>query len=236
VAGTLVRTWYGLKPIEQVRLGDLVIARNDITGETAWKPVVRVIRNGEKDVLRVYYVDSKGKRESLGVTVEHPFMLEGKHWVEAGKLRIGDKLMRFGDGLLTVTKISKYSVGHHTYNLEIADFHTYFVGTMGVWVHNPKPCPLPRNGHLAGDVHPKTGVPFDKDGFPDFSAVAKEKVQIEQTGSRAGDVRAANKAAGLKETPEDYVWHHHQDGKTMQLVPEDVHAQTGHTGGFNPNP
>jgi len=40
-------------------------------------------------------------------------------------------------------------------------------------------------------------VPFDKAGFPDFSGVAKAEVQITQTGSRAGDFRSANEAAGL---------------------------------------
>ena len=89
-----------------------------------------------------------------------------------------------------------------------------------------------RNGGLAGQTHPKTGVTFDKDGFPDFSGVAKTTVRIEQTGSRAGDFRAANKAAGLENTPRGYTWHHHQDGTTMQLVPRDIHGATGHTGGF----
>lgn len=89
-----------------------------------------------------------------------------------------------------------------------------------------------RNAHLAGGVHPKTGIPFDKAGYPDFSGVAKTSVTIQQTGARAGDFRAANKAAGFEETPKGYTWHHHQDGKTMQLVPQGVHSQTGHTGGF----
>ena len=88
-----------------------------------------------------------------------------------------------------------------------------------------------RNRHLAGKVHPKTGIPFDKDGFPDFSGVAKKTVSVPQTGDRAVDYAAANKAADLKETPIGFSWHHHQDGITMQLVPTTVHAKTGHTGG-----
>jgi len=92
----------------------------------------------------------------------------------------------------------------------------------------------PRNGHLAGTDHPTTGVPFDAQGYPDFKAagLVKVEVKITQTGSRPGDIRAANKAAGFEKTPEDYTWHHHQDGTTMQLVPNTIHLQTGHTGGF----
>ncbi|MDR7335406.1 RHS repeat-associated core domain-containing protein [Roseateles asaccharophilus] len=91
-----------------------------------------------------------------------------------------------------------------------------------------------RNAHLAGRNHPRTGVPFDRDGYPDFSGFAVITVQIKQTGSRAGDFRAANAKAGYTTTPKDYSWHHHQDGVTMQLVPSDIHAITGHHGGFNP--
>jgi hypothetical protein len=91
-----------------------------------------------------------------------------------------------------------------------------------------------KNAHLAGGTHPVTGIPFDKNGHPDFSVVKIKEVQIKQTGSRPGDARAANKAAGLTKTPPGYVWHHHQDGTTMQLVPEPMHTLTGHTGSFNP--
>jgi len=92
----------------------------------------------------------------------------------------------------------------------------------------------PRNGHLAGKTHPVTGVPFDATGHPDFKAagVVKVEVKITQTGTRPGDERAANQAAGFEKTPKGYSWHHHQDKTTMQLVPRDIHRQTGHTGGF----
>jgi RHS repeat-associated protein len=90
----------------------------------------------------------------------------------------------------------------------------------------------PRNGHLAGGKHPVTGIPFDNNGYPDFSSVTTAEVKISPTGSRAGDFKAANEAAGLPRTPEGYTWHHHQDGVTMQLVPRAIHAATGHTGGF----
>ncbi|WP_323389984.1 HNH endonuclease [Myxococcus qinghaiensis] len=91
-----------------------------------------------------------------------------------------------------------------------------------------------RNAHLAGKKHPVTGVPFDMEGYPDFRAagVVKAEVKIAYTGSRAGDFAAANRAAGLQATPKGMTWHHHQDRTTMQLVPTDVHARTGHTGGF----
>lgn len=91
----------------------------------------------------------------------------------------------------------------------------------------------PRNAGLAGSVHPVTKIPFDAGGFPDFSGVATKSVDITLTGNRAADFRAANTAAGLDRTPAGYTWHHHQNGRTMQLVPTDVHRKTGHTGGHS---
>jgi hypothetical protein len=92
---------------------------------------------------------------------------------------------------------------------------------------------VPRNAHLAGKTHPKTGIPFDKNGHPDFSKVTKADVKIKPTGSRLRDERTANSAAGLSRTPKDYTWHHHQDHGRMQLVPTAIHSETGHTGGFS---
>jgi len=90
----------------------------------------------------------------------------------------------------------------------------------------------PRNYHLAGGVHPVSGIPFDAQGFPDFSKISMRTVKINQTGRRGADNILANKAAGYVSTPVGYTWHHHQDGTTMQLVPTAVHVITGHSGGY----
>ena len=47
VAGTPVHTSDGLKPIEEIKVGDLVAARSDVDGHTSWKPVLSLIRYGE---------------------------------------------------------------------------------------------------------------------------------------------------------------------------------------------
>jgi RHS repeat-associated protein len=102
---------------------------------------------------------------------------------------------------------------------------------------NSKSSPNTRNGHLAGDTHPETGVPFDSDGFPNFKNNlyngGQNDVMIEPTGNRATDFSAANKNAGYKTTPKGYTWHHHQTIGRMQLVESTIHLKTGHTGGFS---
>ena len=68
-----------------------------------------------------------------------------------------------------------------------------------------------RNQALAGKTHPESGIPFDNDGFPDFSGVATKTVQVPHTGDRLKDFKAADDAAGFYSTnprPSTMTWHH----------------------------
>ncbi len=94
-----------------------------------------------------------------------------------------------------------------------------------------------KNSKLAGRTHPKTGVPFDSRGFPDFSdhlyGGGPNSVNISPTGNRSKDFSAANEAAGYSSTPKGYTWHHHQNYGRMELVESSVHRRTDHDGGFS---
>lgn len=74
-------------------------------------------------------------------------------------------------------------------------------------------------------------VPFTGAGHPDFSRYAQKKVQINMTGNNKIDRKLANQASGYKQTPAGYTWHHSHDGKTMMLVPSELHNAVKHTGG-----
>ena len=52
--GTLVETEEGLKPIEEIEVGDKVLAYDEATGEQAYKPVVQLFRNTTKEWQYVY--------------------------------------------------------------------------------------------------------------------------------------------------------------------------------------
>lgn len=45
------------------------------------------------------------------------------------------------------------------------------------------------------------------------------------------DFIKANEAAGYLSTPTGYTWHHVEAGKTMLLVPSDLHGAVRHIGG-----
>jgi hypothetical protein len=105
---------------------------------------------------------------------------------------------------------------------------------------------LPSNHEFAGKAFPSKdlplkyrtkGVKFTAEGYPDFMPHAQKlpngklSVEIEYTGSRSADFTAANKKAGLRRTPDGQTWHHVEDGKTMILVPTDLHDAVKHSGG-----
>ncbi|OEE51392.1 hypothetical protein A1OS_22750, partial [Enterovibrio norvegicus] len=95
------------------------------------------------------------------------------------------------------------------------------------------------NSDLAGTtVKTKGGdVRFDSDGFPDFTPYSQKTVRVEGlTGDMANDVPLAMERAGITTYDKTkYVWHHHQDAKSMMLVPKNVHSVrnggVAHTGG-----
>jgi DNase/tRNase domain of colicin-like bacteriocin len=105
---------------------------------------------------------------------------------------------------------------------------------------------LPTRGTWSGDKGNSKWTSEDgkysidyKDGYPDFSTAktpdgrpaVHTEVEIPQTGKNSTDFSEANKAAGFKETPEGYTWHHKEDGVTMQLVDSKVHDRSMSRGG-----
>lgn len=144
-----------------------------------WKPVVTLIRNYDKVILNLTLVDAEGTEEILGVTPEHPFWVEGEKWIEAGNLIAGMQVITLKDDKkLTVKLIEKDELKQSTYNFEVEDFHTYFVGNTGAWVHNAcgddlvdLASPQRRRHILDGDStggghRPDTGIPGKSEFLP----------------------------------------------------------------------
>jgi hypothetical protein len=112
-----------------------------------------------------------------------------------------------------------------------------------------------RNGDLAGKTHPKTNVPFDVDGFAKFeekghvyldaASYTKDSTkQFEEASKKLYDEIQLDPVLRSKFTPDEiemfknglypvkkYRWHHHQDPGKLQLVDNNLHEMTGHTGG-----
>jgi RHS repeat-associated protein len=87
---------------------------------------------------------------------------------------------------------------------------------------------------LASDLSKRypDGVSFKPNGFPDFGPYARETfISDNLTSNRAIDAAKANAAFRRTHTPVGYTWHHVEDGRTMILIPSDLHRAVRHTGG-----
>jgi RHS repeat-associated protein len=151
-AGTLVLTQTGLRPIEDIQVGEMVASRVAASGETRWQPVrARMIREAPQ-VMRLTVKDEVGRLETVVVTPNHPYLRAdgtidilravsldpGGLWTAAGYLKAGDKLESASGKPLEVVRVEVDSAPTQVYNFEVAEDHTYAVGELQAWVHNAK--------------------------------------------------------------------------------------------------
>lgn len=111
-----------------------------------------------------------------------------------------------------------------------------------------------RNGHLAGKIHPVSGVKFSAQGFPMFvekyamtlpTRLLKSSNSTQFYHANKALKEGINKSSTLRskftssqltdirngKTPRNLTWHHHETRGRMELVDTKKHNQTGHTGG-----
>ena len=134
------------KPIEEVKVGDKVWAYDEETGESDWKPVVRLFRNESKDWTGVTVNGLE-----IVSTPGHKYCLpETKKWVSAEELKVGVKVLLSdgGYGIIEAVRAIHYDEPQTTYNFEVVEFHTYYISELNILVHNR--CKLGRNMEKAG--------------------------------------------------------------------------------------
>lgn len=100
VAGTLVHTDKGLVPIQDIKVGDMVLSKDESgEGELVYKPVIKLVCLGENEVVRLNYQ----KDDEYG-DLDFPMYLEFvnhnqpiwdedlKKWIIASEIQIGTLL------------------------------------------------------------------------------------------------------------------------------------------------
>ncbi|MEK3987481.1 HNH endonuclease [Paenibacillus sp. FSL K6-3166] len=143
--------------------------------------------------------------------------------------------------------------GKKTGKLELSDFTDEIMNT------KPMNSPVPKKWYDKGGTilldksgtwtyTNKEGISVSyPNGYPDFSAyyhptVKPVPIEVTVPKNPQEDFKKANLEAGLNKDsdppvpasnkpPEGYSWHHHEDGKTMILVDEDIHREFRHIGG-----
>jgi RHS repeat-associated protein len=135
-AGTPLLTPTGDKPIEQFQPGDWILsaAEDDPNGALEAKQVEELITN-HAGLLNLHVGG-----QVIRTTSEHPFYVRGQGWRSAGELQAGDQLRSHDGRWATVETITDGGEFAAVYNLRIAEYHTYFVGSREwgfcVWAHN----------------------------------------------------------------------------------------------------
>ena len=130
------------KPIEDVELGDSVLAVDPDTGVSGARPVTELITgDGAKHLVDVIIdADGDGKGDDqVTATDTHPFWVDREQaWLTAGELEAGASLLTPEGARVTVVGTEDHWVTARVHNLTVDDLHTYFVRTAvaDVLVHN----------------------------------------------------------------------------------------------------
>ncbi|WP_228044527.1 polymorphic toxin-type HINT domain-containing protein [Streptomyces ferrugineus] len=132
------------KDIEDVEVGDEVLATDPETGESGPRRVTRLITTEDDKHFNELSIATADGIEKLTATHEHPFWSPSeREWVEAGDLGPGMTLLTDEGDTVIVTANRPFTRHARTYNLTVDDLHTYYVlaGETPVLVHNSNGCP-----------------------------------------------------------------------------------------------
>jgi RHS repeat-associated protein len=135
-ASTMIHSERGLVPIEEVQVGDRVRSRNEETGDEGYRSVVRTSVTLDQPTLELQFIGGSRETETLEATLAHPFWVVNRGWVAARDLRPGDEVYTSQGGSARISRNVRTERATTVYNLEVEEFHTYFVGDAGLWVHN----------------------------------------------------------------------------------------------------
>jgi len=176
---TPVSTAEGLKPIGELKTGDRVLARNEVTGTYAFEPITQVFRHQDPVKVHLTLEDpATGATEVIETTPEHPFHVAGRGFVPVALLKPNDAVSRASDEPASTSSVVRLIAGRSdmsdvlrvsslifenrpfwAYNLEVGEDHTFFVGANRAWVHNG-PC-----GKFVGSVLRPAGEKFGGGNF-----------------------------------------------------------------------
>ena len=92
--------------------------------------------NGKTEIItstpgHKYYLPNNTENREIGLQQEHEsYITLSEKWVSACKLKAGDKVLLSDGkyGIVKSVKIHALKTPETTYNFEVEDFHTYFVG------------------------------------------------------------------------------------------------------------
>jgi RHS repeat-associated protein len=144
-SATLVTTEHGKQAIGTLQVGEEVLAYNPMTHKMEEEPILHVWINQDHDLvdltLTTIVPGQHGKpstktSEVIHTNQKHPFFTEEKGFLPVGQITLGMHVLQADGSYGMVTGWRSVSGTSVMYNLEVAQDHTFTVGT-GQWVvHN----------------------------------------------------------------------------------------------------
>ena len=199
-----VKTEQGYKPIESIKVGDKVYAKNELTGQMTYQRVQAYYNNPYDFTVYVEVIDEQGKHQTIVSNKIHPFFTqvnqgelvsssEGHHyngeiqnaqWVDAQNLKAGYKLLSENNHWQTVKGVTIKAEKLSAYNLTVETDHTYFIKGAnsdldGVWVHNDCWHALPDGAKRVKDIDGYKTYQFKDHSGNDVIVIQKSKNRFE---------------------------------------------------------
>ena len=139
VAGTPIKTETGYTSIEQLEVGDWVLAQDVETGDISKQQVTDVHVRPITDIKTFYRlgVVAGEVSEDLYVTGEHPFWVPSQsEWVTVDELVVGTELTNHSGDTVRIVAKELQSELQQTYNITVEGYSSYFAGITETLVHN----------------------------------------------------------------------------------------------------
>ena len=206
-----VKTEQGYKPIESIKVGDKVYAKNELTGQMTYQRVQAHYNNPYDFTVYVEVIDEQGKHQTIVSNKIHPFFTqvnqgelvpssEGHHyngeiqnaqWVDAQNLKAGYKLLSENNHWQTVKGVSIKAEKLSAYNLTVETDHTYFIKGAnsdldGVWVHNDCWHALPDGAKRVNDIDGYHAYKFKNQDGKEITVIKKDLNRFETVNHNAG--------------------------------------------------
>ena len=124
-AGTPLLIPGGEKLIEEFKAGDWVLSAPE--DDPTAIPVPRLVEAVFENFMPL--MELRFGNVKVRTTIEHPFWVEGRGWTHANMLVEGDRLRSDDGSTVVLTGIEGELEAAPVYNMQIAEYHTYFVGS-----------------------------------------------------------------------------------------------------------
>ena len=206
-----VKTEQGYKPIQSIKVGDKVYAKNELTGQMTYQRVQAHYNNPYDFTVYVEVIDEQGKHQTIVSNKIHPFFTqvnqgelvpssEGHHyngeiqnaqWVDAQNLKAGYKLLSENNHWQMVKGVTIKAEKLSAYNLTVETDHTYFIKGAnsdldGVWVHNDCWHALPDGAKRVKDIDGYHAYKFKNQDGKEITVIKKDLNRFETVNHNAG--------------------------------------------------